>query len=541
MPYRHPESLSVACGIEYSPESTLSAPERSCRDVQVLYNLSHKVRDNLLVKGERMMVKLTLCCVMLAFVLTAAGCASYPVMVTDDGLYLLEPASAPKEKGPKVPEGPLSLDEAVRIALANSPRLRMAQLGVRIGRDRVLGALSNYLPKIQLQSVYHHVDAVAKMDLGFPGFEPIAMSPRDITTVTAKMIVPIYTFGKNEAAYRQALRSAEAAKFDAVRARQNVVAAASQGYFRVLEAFEFRKVAEKSLEQIKAHLRVAQNFFEQGLVTRNDVLAAKVRLLGMEQQLLRAQSNVQIASANLNRILGLPISHMVELSGEFAPVELDLTEEDYTRTALAFRPELGSLGRQRKAAEAALSGAKAARYPSINFAGGWNWTSNKLQKNKDNWTTDLMAEWNIFTGLAATAGIRSCKHAIEQLDEARRELIDGIALEVKTAYLNLLQSRKAIEVAKETVKQAQENLHIFQERYAHGLVSSTDVLDAEAQLARARADLARALYQNNAALVNIENAMGRKVEDVRRMMRVRSPGAKSPGPNEGNAVDEHDK
>lgn len=487
-----------------------------------------------------MMVRLTFLYVVLTLVLIGAGCVSYPVIVSEDGLYVLEPVGPRKRRAPKAPEGPLSLEDAVRLALVNSPRVRQAELNVKIGQDRVLGALSNYLPKVQLQSVYHHVDAVAKIDLGIPGAPPVSFGSRDQTNASAMLIVPIYTFGKSEAAYRQALRSTEAAKFDAVRARQNTVAAASQAYFRVLEAHEFEKVAEKSLEQIKAHLAVAESFYKQGLVTRNDVLAAKVRRLEMEQQLLRARSNIQIARANLNRILGLPLSHPTELSGQFTPVEFSLTEEHCTEIALAFRPELGSMSRRRKAAEAALSGAKAARYPTISFSGGWNWTSDKTRVNKDNWSTDLMAEWNIFSGLAATAGIRSCAHAIEQLDEARRELIDGVALEVKTAYLNLLQSRKAIDVAREAVGQAEENLRIYQQRYEQGLVSSTDVLDAEAQLARARADLARSLFQNNAALVSMENAMGRRVGDVRDMRPGGSPAEGLPAPGEEEAVDERD-
>jgi outer membrane protein TolC len=438
-------------------------------------------------------------------------------MLTDDGMYLTQPTVTPARKYAEIPDGPINLEQAVELALANSPSVRMADIGVKMGKNSVLMARSSSLPKIQLQSNYHHVDAVSKMDLGIPGQPAIAFGTRDSTNVAAMMIVPVYTFGKNDAAYKQALHSAEAAEFDAARARQMVVAEASSAYFRVLEAKEFTGLAEKSVEQIKAHLTVAEQFYEQGMVTQNDVLAAKVRLLQMEHELLRAKSNVQIATANLNRIVGLPISNKTKLSDEFSPVEFDLTEKQCLQTAIEYRPELGSMDRQRKAAAAALTGAKTMRLPTINFSGAWNWTSSKNIKNKDNWSIDLIAEWTLFGGMGITAGIRQARHAMEQLDEGLRQLIDGIALEVKTSYLNLVQSGKGINVAKEAVKQAQENLRIFRERYAQGLVTSTDVLDAESQLARARADLARALYENNSALVSMENAMALPIEEVRRM------------------------
>ncbi len=464
------------------------------------------------------MKRLKFCFLAVLAVTIAAGCVSPdPVMLTDDGMHVTQPVPVSARKYAQTPDGPISLEQAVELALANSPSVRMAEIGVKMGRDGVLLARSNSLPKVQIQSNYHHVDAVSKMDLGIPGQPAIAFGTRDSTNVATMMIVPVYTFGKNDAAYRQALRSAEAAEFDAARARQMVVAEASGAYFRVLEAKEFATLAGKSVEQIKAHLNVAEQFYGQGLVTQNDVLAAKVRLLQMEHELLRAKSNVLIATANLNRVTGLPISNGTELSDEFSPVEFDLTEEQCLQAAMEYRPELGSLDRQRKAALAAVAGAKAMRLPTINFSGGWNWTSSKNIKNKDNWSVDLIGEWTLFGGMGITAGIRQARHAVEQLDQGLRQLVDGIALEVKTAYLNLVQSRKGIDVAKEAVKQAQENLRIFRERYAQGLVTSTDVLDAESQLARARADHARALYENNSALVSMESAMALPVEEVRRL------------------------
>jgi outer membrane protein TolC len=473
------------------------------------------------------MIKLIIYCALPGILFAAFGCVSEPVLTSDDGVYLTERVTVPHRMKPRAPEGPISIEQAVELALANSPQVRMADIGVRMGRDNLLMAKSNYLPKLSVQATYHRVDVSPKTVI--PGVGSFSFQPRELTNTSTSLFVPIYTFGKNAAAYRQALRSAEAAEFDAVRARQNMIAAASEAYFRVLEAKEFHTVAEKSVEQIKAHLKVAQQFLEQGLVTENDVLAAKVRLLKMEHELLRAESNIKIARANLNRIIGLAISNPTELSDQFSPVELDLSEEECLQAAMSYRPELGSMDRQRKAALEAIKSAKAQRYPSINFGTSWNWTSNDTVAKKHDWTVDLICEWTPFAGMATTAAIRMSRRGLEQLDEGIRELVDGIALEVKTAYLNVLQSHKGISVSREAVKQARENLRIFRERYSQGLVPSTDVLDAEAQLARARADLAQALYENNAAVVNLKNAMGRTVEDVRGMRDAQRP------PEEGDS------
>jgi len=449
-------------------------------------------------------------------ILTSLGCAlRQPVMLTDDAIYLSEPAALNAPEKAALPEGPLSLEEVVELALMHSPNVRMADIGIKMGESGVLLAKSNYLPKLSVQATYHRVDVSPSTVI--PGFGKISFQPKELTNTSTSIFVPIYTFGKNEAAYEQALRSAEAAEFDAAKARQAVIAEASQAYFRVLEAFEFRMVAEKSVQQIKAQLRVAESFFEQGLVTKNDVLSAKVALLQMEHELLRAESNILIATANLNRIAGLPLSNDTKLSGGFEPVNIELTEDECLEVALLYRPELGSMDRQRKAAIAGIRSAKAQRYPSINFGTSWNWTSNQTTAKKHEWSVDLIGEWTPFAGMAITAGVRQSRQALKLLDEGIRQLVDGITLEVKTSYLNMVQSRKRIDVAREAIKQAQENLRVFTEQYSQGLVTSTDVLNAESQLARTRADLAQALYENNAAAVGMVSAIGRSMEDAKAM------------------------
>ena len=97
--------------------------------------------------------------VTLAFL--TAGCRSQPVMVSEDGLHLTGTVSVPKRARVKVPKGRISLEEAVELALANSPQIRSADIGVKMGRAGVLGAMSGYLPQVQIQSTYHHVDALA--------------------------------------------------------------------------------------------------------------------------------------------------------------------------------------------------------------------------------------------------------------------------------------------------------------------------------------------------------------------------------------------
>jgi hypothetical protein len=126
-----------------------------------------------------------------------------------------------------------------------------------------------------------------------------------------------------------------------------------------------------------------------------------------------------------------------------------------------------------------------------------------------------MLEWNIFSGFANTAKIGEAKKQLEQVNTRERELLDAVALQVRIAYFNTKQAIAQIEVARKARASAKENLRMLEEQYRENLASSTDVLDAEAQLARAESNFVGALYRSNVTVAELETAMGQKLEKLR--------------------------
>ena len=85
---------------------------------------------------------------------------------------------------------------------------------------------------------------------------------------------------------------------------------------------------------------------------------------------------------------------------------------------------------------------------------------------------------------------------------------DRIALEVKNAYLSMREAEKRISVTRTAIGQAEENFRINQERYREHIATSTDVIDAQTLLARARADYFGAISDYRIAIARLERAMG---------------------------------
>jgi outer membrane protein TolC len=445
-----------------------------------------------------------------------AGCATSAPVSELAKSYLpstvekrIRPAGAP------LPRYPLTLEEVVKMALEHSRKVEIAERDVAIQDDRVLGALSNFLPKVQASSVWHRRDNQQGIVAEIGGMtQKFIMGEKEMFTGRAQMIVPLYTFGQNSSLYAQAARTKEAAEFAAIRTEQEVALEATQAHFILLESLSFKDVVEKSLEQIRSHKKVAQDFFNQGLVTKNDVLAAEVRESEMEQQQLIAQNNILIARSNLNRLLGIDLDHPTELRPVAEPAQLRLSLQECAAAALVHRPEISQMKKVKEAAQAGKSAAQASIFPRISAGGSWNYSDDPTQLHRDYWSADLLLEWNIFSGFANTARIGEAKKFVEQVTTREKELLDMVALQVRTAYYNTKQAIAQIEVARKARASAKENLRMLEEQYRENLASSTDVLDAEAQLARAESNLVSALYRSNLALTELETAIGQKLEKV---------------------------
>ncbi|MFH1422402.1 MAG: TolC family protein [Planctomycetota bacterium] len=448
-----------------------------------------------------------------------AGCASTSTHAESEPFrdvnISLDNITAIRSQETPLPQNPLSLDEVIKMSLVHSKKMEIALREESIQDDRITGAYSNFLPKVQMSSVWHRRDTDQKMEMTLgPAKQTIIMGEKEVVTGKASLYLPLYTFGLNSSLYTQALKSKEAAEFSTARVEDEVVLEATQAYFTLLEAENYKEVIDKSLELIRSHKKVAQSFFEQGIVTRNDVLSAEVRESEMEQQLLVIENSIAISRSNLNRLLGIDFEHPTRVQPVSEPAQFNVILEQCTSSALKYRPELKQLNKMKEATEAGISAAKASLYPRLSAASGWNWSDDPTQVNKGYWTTDLMLEWTAFAGFGNTAKLSEAKKQLEQVKTREKELLDGIAMQIRISFFNAKQSIAQIEVAKKTCQQAEENLRIVEERYKQNLISSTEVLDAEAQLTRARASLTSAINKSNTAVAELETAIGKNLKEI---------------------------
>lgn len=321
---------------------------------------------------------------------------------------------------------------------------------------------------------------------------------------------PIWTFGKVEGAIDAARYQKNIADLNVYKTEADTKLAAVQAYYQYLEAIKLAEVQAQSVTDYASHLNNVQQQFDAGIVAKLDVLSSNVSLANAKQKSIAADNTRDVAEANLNNIMRVPMNTTLNpLDKNFPQPEFDLTMEQAILMAQKYRWELVEADYGVKAAEASLRSAKAGYLPTVSVGGGYSWKEASVTAvDKDDWAVQGGLSWSLWDGGATQASVKKADAAVKTAQETLLQAREKIELEVRQDYLNVLSYKEQIRAAEASVAQAEEAYKIATVRYSSGVGINLDVLDAELALNTARTNYITALYNYNIGLATLEHAMG---------------------------------
>ncbi len=321
---------------------------------------------------------------------------------------------------------------------------------------------------------------------------------------------PIWTFGKVEGAIDAARYQKNIADLDVYKTEADTKLAAVQAYYQYLEAIKLAEVQAQSVTDYASHLNNVQQQFDAGIVAKLDVLSSNVSLANAKQKSIAADNTRDVAEANLNNIMRVPMNTTLNpLDKNFPEPEFDLTMEQAILMAQKYRWELVEADYGVKAAQASLRSAKAGYLPTVSVGGGYSWKEASVTAvDKDDWAVQGGLSWSLWDGGATQASVKKADAAVKTAQETLLQAREKIELEVRQDYLNVLSYKEQIRAAEASVAQAEEAYKIATVRYSSGVGINLDVLDAELALNTARTNYITALYNYNIGLATLEHAMG---------------------------------
>ena len=385
----------------------------------------------------------------------------------------------------------LSLAGGLRIATDGNRVIKIALFNRNLASQDISIARSRFFPVANASANY-------TMLAYQPGavFGPLSVptADKDYPSYTVTVHQTLFDFWARESLYSASKESLELTNADIARTKNLVALDYINAYFNLLEAGRMIEVGEHEVEALQSHQQTAKDLYDAGVITKNDLLQAEVRLSDAQQRLLTLKNQRIFSSSRINNILARPLTLVV--------VPVEVTEElpsmpvieKLWESAMQQRPEIRIVDHQLKINDLQETAKRSEFLPAFFAEGGYNYTKNQFQLHEDNWSLVFGLTINLFNGGATRAEVSKIRQRSGQLHEERNKLLDDIQLEVQRYYLDERNARDNVTTTKEAIHQAEENLRINKVRYEEGVGTATDVLDAISLLTLAEKNYYKALY-----------------------------------------------
>ncbi len=445
------------------------------------------------------------------------------------------------------PSRPLTLDDAVQIALRQNPLILHAIQEVERTEGAVIEARSAALPRIVLLGNYQkQSESLVSMGgqrmsspsptptptptpsptpTATPSATPMATEaplvelPQINNTtwqITLQATQTIYAGGRIKAAIKMARLQDNQAIFKLRDTVDTVIATVRQQFYLVLLNKALIEVQTESVELLQAQLKDQKERFEAGTVPSFNVLQAEVALANAIPNLIQAKNNYYLAQLELAKTLGYETrslfgrQEIFQVIGTLDTPIVTVSLADALQQARERRPSLKAQRQNILIEMQDIIIQQAGYKPTLQAQAGWVVQNDLYSKSSTDvvtgWYFGVQGSWALFDGFQTHGRVKQARAKLEQAHALYNDAVAQVDLEVQQAYSNLCQATETVNSQVKSIAQAQEALRMARERLHAGVGTQLDVLNATVALTQTRITTLQARYQYLAALAEFQRA-----------------------------------
>ncbi|EOR94051.1 Outer membrane component of tripartite multidrug resistance system [Arcticibacter svalbardensis MN12-7] len=411
----------------------------------------------------------------------------------------------------------ITITEAIELGKQNSKQLKLSQSRIDEAVSRYNQTLDEALPKASASYTYNHANFLSSR-FALPGtadsnaIDLPSKADAFIGTVSVQELI----FAGNKLRYAKQSTNllTEIAKLGASQEEDNVVYAVINSYYNLYKVQQSEQVVVQNLKSIDQQLKQAQQFFSQGLVTKNDVLRFQLQHNTIELTGVDLETNKKIVNYNLDILLGLPENTELEVSEFKTPSSSDLILTNLIDTALSSREEIREYELRNTLAETNIKTIKADLSPTLSAAANMYYInpSGKFIPQANTFLAPVSVgatlAWNIDRIWTNKNKISEARIQKVEVENTRNITIDQVKTEVNRDYQNLTRSLTRIKILQNSIEQASENDRILESKYRNNIASVTDRIDAQTQLFQSQINLELAKADAGLAWYTLQKSTG---------------------------------
>ncbi len=450
----------------------------------------------------------------------------------------------------------MTLAEAVDTALRGNEKIRQYEERCKQKKQANKAAWGNFMPTARVEASYRHLDAPLAIDLDpireaiitiqagnqtemaniyslLQGKAPLNAAQRqalsaqyygaldgllppfsetlkkqDYPSAALVGVQPLFVGGKLIAAKKYAAAEEEAAGAELLQVRNQVFKQAAIDYFNLALLQQVIATRADVLAGMQRHRQDAQRLFDEGLIPRYHLLRAEVAVADAERNLLDDQNKLDLARIALARTLGLESAPLLMATDTLAFAAAGDSLDALLHAAQENQPLLHLVAMKQRAARQNYAAVRADLLPEVAGFGKYELYPEYLSALEPRWVVGVQANWTLFNGMKRVHALQQSVHLEREVEHIQQDARQQVDLWVQKAWRDVANARARYEKLAPTLALADENLRLNDKRFAAGLGTSLEVVDARLSQERIRMERLNSLHAYYAALADIYVAAG---------------------------------
>jgi outer membrane protein len=396
----------------------------------------------------------------------------------------------------------ISLAEALSIAQQNNRRHAVSQQEVNIAEAQYRQAMSSYWPSVNLQASWERRDQDPSFTLPQSGVDiptpmgalnvpipetNVKLFDRDTSIYSLNMLYPLYTGGKRSAIAAQAKVGVQLAQQAVQRTDLQIIYDTKRYYYAAIVTLLLNEIAESTVATLEVTRDVTRAFYNGGStsVNKRDYLQTEIAMSVAKSMQATVQSNHEAALAALGHAMGLNWSTRVSIRDTDFPAQTQTKKlEEAMHDAMRFNPDVQSLYLGVQAAKASIKEARSDYFPTIALRSSLQHIDNSFDSgltnrtNRNNWTIGIVLNMPLFNGFQTKHATSAARSRHQQVEEQKLLVEQGIALQLKSIFLNMEKAFRQVDISRDTVNFAAENAELSNRSYQEGILKTEDLIQA---------------------------------------------------------------
>ena len=399
----------------------------------------------------------------------------------------------------------ISLEECLKFALGNNPRIQAAMQDVFASDYRIRQTWASYFPQFGWQTGYTRIRQLQLSDVFR---QNLVFNYFVLGQISASQM--LYDFGvtQNQVTIRKL--DNQGYKITLTGTVNDVICQVKQAYYNLQYAIEAKKVAEDMVAKYAAFYDQAKAFYTVGTKPKVDVTIAEVNLSNAKLTLIQAENAVDIAMAKLNNTMGLPYFNKYKINESLRYEPCDVTLESAIKIAQESRPEFQLAEVKVEEARQNVKLVKKSYFPQLSVEGQFQ-VGGRTPASNYGYNFGGYLKFPTINGMLIKNEIKEAKalHSKEQANAINTK--NNIYYEVQESYFSLKEKKNKIPVAFLGMKQAKENYELSYGRYKVGVGNPVELKEAQVQYQNAQLTYYQTMYEYNTARATLEKVIGKNI------------------------------